>query len=707
MWKSCVAFLTSGLPQSWRPGSWRTQRHSRLKSLEYNNNNNNLLFIHTLLNLNRNSKVQAVSSLQTFSTPIPFDTTSSTRIYMQAVLRHNRSLFSIEIISPSQQGLETNTQMTVNPFNDSLDQIIHCFSIFNDSISPLQTLKWLGFVAVRVRDRAKVRCTESRKLWRTAWCVRTRNATPCLGPCGHIATCSLCSPRVKKCLMCKEPVQSRTKVGWIVVFNSFKLQGRIQERYSEAIVSPPRFRGFASGPCWRLPPQNHGFAPSYRAWACMLNWNICLIYRMISLLLHRWIFLIIVSSSLYHHHCIIIIVSSSLYHHHHHCIFMIVSSWLYHHDCIIIIVSSSLYHHHCIIIVSSSLYHHHCIIIIVSSSLYHHHCIIIIVSSSSSLYLHDCIIMIVSSWLYHNHCIIIIVSSSLYHHCIIIIVSSSLYHHHCIIIIVSSSLYHHHHDCIIMIVSSWLYHHDCIIIIVSSSLYHRHCIIVIVSSSLYHHHCIIIIVSRIRGVVANYLASQVRDPGIDSHQHQKDSWHIWRHLRNDIVFSCNLCCLLIFLHGCSRTYRVASLRAGPVGRISYNLYFDCKHVRYVTCDFNKRIYLIIIVSSSSSSFIKCDLGCPPIEWWIAQFNDQPRINFIFLDRRVRCVFRQEGIRSFQALWTYVRVWKWVPTIQALLERTDHSLSFQFFCSRTSNDTLKFFFYFSRIWFDDALSQFLW
>ena len=57
------------------------------------------------------------------------------------------------------------------------------------------------------------------------------------------------------------------------------------------------------------------------------------------------------------------------------------------------------------------------------------------------------------------------------------------------------------------------------------------------------------------------------------------------------MFSCNLRCLLIFLHGRSRTYRVASLRAGPVGRISYNLYFDCKHVRYVTCDFNKRIYL--------------------------------------------------------------------------------------------------------------------
>ena len=59
---------------------------------------------------------------------------------------------------------------------------------------------------------------------------------------------------------------------------------------------------------------------------------------------------------------------------------------------------------------------------------------------------------------------------------------------------------------------------------------------------------------------------------------------IWRHARKDIVFSCNLRCQLIFLHGRSRTYRVASLRAGPVGRISYNMYFDCKHVRYVTRD---------------------------------------------------------------------------------------------------------------------------
>ena len=88
--------------------------------------------------------------------------------------------------------------------------------------------------------------------------------------------------------------------------------------------------------------------------------------------------------------------------------------------------------------------------------------------------------------------------------------------------------------------------------------------------------------SRIRGVVANYLASQARDPGIDSHQHLKDTWHIWRHLRNDTVFSCNLRCLLIFLHGRSRTYRVASLRAGPVRRMSYQTQYmyDYKYVRY-------------------------------------------------------------------------------------------------------------------------------
>ncbi|XP_005102534.2 E3 ubiquitin-protein ligase MIB1 [Aplysia californica] len=42
------------------------------------------------------------------------------------------------------------------------------------------------------------------------------------GPCGHICTCSLCSPRVKKCLMCKEPVQSRTKIEECVVCSDKK-----------------------------------------------------------------------------------------------------------------------------------------------------------------------------------------------------------------------------------------------------------------------------------------------------------------------------------------------------------------------------------------------------------------------------------------------------------------------------------------------------
>jgi hypothetical protein len=31
-------------------------------------------------------------------------------------------------------------------------------------------------------------------------------------PCGHVACCSVCSPRVKKCLVCREPVVGRVKV---------------------------------------------------------------------------------------------------------------------------------------------------------------------------------------------------------------------------------------------------------------------------------------------------------------------------------------------------------------------------------------------------------------------------------------------------------------------------------------------------------------
>nr|XP_042902854.1 E3 ubiquitin-protein ligase MIB1 [Parasteatoda tepidariorum] len=42
------------------------------------------------------------------------------------------------------------------------------------------------------------------------------------GPCGHISTCSVCSPRVKKCLMCKEQVQSRTKIEECVVCSDKK-----------------------------------------------------------------------------------------------------------------------------------------------------------------------------------------------------------------------------------------------------------------------------------------------------------------------------------------------------------------------------------------------------------------------------------------------------------------------------------------------------
>ena len=42
------------------------------------------------------------------------------------------------------------------------------------------------------------------------------------GPCGHVACCNACAPRVKKCLICRENVMSRGKV--INKVNDFTLQ---------------------------------------------------------------------------------------------------------------------------------------------------------------------------------------------------------------------------------------------------------------------------------------------------------------------------------------------------------------------------------------------------------------------------------------------------------------------------------------------------
>ena len=66
------------------------------------------------------------------------------------------------------------------------------------------------------------------------------------------------------------------------------------------------------------------------------------------------------------------------------------------------------------------------------------------------------------------------------------------------------------------------------------------------------------------------------------------------------MFSCNLRCRLIFLHSRSRTYQVAGLRAGPVGHISCILYFNCEHVRCVTCD-------LINEYTSNILCVTCDL----------------------------------------------------------------------------------------------------
>ena len=58
--------------------------------------------------------------------------------------------------------------------------------------------------------------------------------------------------------------------------------------------------------------------------------------------------------------------------------------------------------------------------------------------------------------------------------------------------------------------------------------------------------------------------------GLTERKFQNWTCHVWQHMWKDIGSSGNLRCRLIFLNGCSRIYRVASLRAGRVG--SYNRY---------------------------------------------------------------------------------------------------------------------------------------
>ena len=59
--------------------------------------------------------------------------------------------------------------------------------------------------------------------------------------------------------------------------------------------------------------------------------------------------------------------------------------------------------------------------------------------------------------------------------------------------------------------------------------------------------------------------------------------------------SCNLSCQLIFLHGRSQTYGVASLHAGPVGRISYTLIVTC-----AVCDLINEFCYVCICSPELS-----------------------------------------------------------------------------------------------------------
>jgi len=69
------------------------------------------------------------------------------------------------------------------------------------------------------------------------------------------------------------------------------------------------------------------------------------------------------------------------------------------------------------------------------------------------------------------------------------------------------------------------------------------------------------------------------------------AWHAWHGMA-----WLRMACMSWHGRVRSRTYRVASQHAGPVGRVLHNLYFDYEHEWHVTCDFNKRIYFYRIAS---------------------------------------------------------------------------------------------------------------
>ena len=76
-------------------------------------------------------------------------------------------------------------------------------------------------------------------------------------------------------------------------------------------------------------------------------------------------------------------------------------------------------------------------------------------------------------------------------------------------------------------------------------------------------------------------------PGSIPSSIRKDSWRIWRHLRKDIVSSCNLFCRLIFLHAWS----FPNLLFSSPAYIAWLWLLTCAvcHLR-----FDKRILLLLL-----------------------------------------------------------------------------------------------------------------
>ena len=138
-------------------------------------NNNNLLFIHTLSNLNRNSKVRAVSSLRTFSTSIPWHDLIHTLLGAKSLLSVIVGKFLTEANFLESAGLELGRTFLLRTHSrlarQALNQLSYQDRLINRNINAVNG--WVGIQSNQIIPFESVLAIHSSQYSLLTWIVRT------------------------------------------------------------------------------------------------------------------------------------------------------------------------------------------------------------------------------------------------------------------------------------------------------------------------------------------------------------------------------------------------------------------------------------------------------------------------------------------------------------------------------------------------------